>query len=198
MPYPLISLVNRLPQTLQGLSQINFHTRTFESFSLSFKRDSDASDVFESVKELTVASKCAFIIWWTLPEQRVASVSNLYAFFYNPTPPFVQNDGWSLYSPRDEYVRMGVGTRSKAWRFTDLNKDYSVCLSFPFLSDVSLIHYLLSSAQPIPLVSLCLQGSAIPLCSMRLNTAASAGFLFWVTFTGLTLYATILTLMSHC
>lgn len=129
MPYPLISLVNRLPQTLQGLSQINFHTRTFESFSLSFKRDSDASDVFESVKELTVASKCAFIIWCILPEQRIASVSNLYAFFYNPTPPFPQNDGWSLYSPRDEYVRMGVGTRSKAWRFTDLNRDYSVCPS---------------------------------------------------------------------
>lgn len=31
-----------------------------------------------------------------------------------------------MYSPRDEYIRMGVGTRSKAWRFTDLNKDYSV------------------------------------------------------------------------
>lgn len=22
---------------------------------------------------------------------------------------------------------MGVGTRTKAWRFTDINKDYSVC-----------------------------------------------------------------------
>lgn len=56
MPYPLISLVNRLPQTLQGLSQLTFHTRTFESFSFTFKKDSDATDVFESVKELTVAS----------------------------------------------------------------------------------------------------------------------------------------------
>jgi len=73
---------------------------------------------------------------------------------------------------------MGVGTRSKAWRFTDLNKDYSVCPSFSFLSDMALSHYLLSSALPIPLVSLCLQGSVIPLCSMRLNTAASAGFLY--------------------
>ncbi|KAF8197472.1 protein phosphatase [Pholiota molesta] len=112
MPYPLISLVNRLPQTLQGQSILNFHTRTFESFSLTFKRDADASDVFESVKELTVAT----------------SVSQLYAFFYVPTPPLPANEGWSLYSPRDEYIRMGVGTRSKAWRFTDLNKDYSVLL----------------------------------------------------------------------
>ena len=57
MPYPLISLVNRLPQDLQGQSQLNFHTRTFETFSLTFKKDYEASEVFESVKELTVASE---------------------------------------------------------------------------------------------------------------------------------------------
>ncbi|KAH9483902.1 Phosphoinositide 3-phosphatase [Psilocybe cubensis] len=115
MPYPLISLVNRLPHTLQGQSQLNFQTRTFESFSLTFKKDTDAGDVFESVKELTVAG----------------SVSQLYAFFYTPTPPFPNRDGWTIYSPRDEYVRMGVGTRSKAWRFTDLNKDYTFCPTYP-------------------------------------------------------------------
>lgn len=32
------------------------HTRTFETFSFSFTRETDASDVFDSVKELTVAS----------------------------------------------------------------------------------------------------------------------------------------------
>jgi myotubularin-related protein 6/7/8 len=57
MPYPLISLVNRLPQDLQGQSQLNFHTRTFETFSLTFSKDHEASDVFESVKGLTVASE---------------------------------------------------------------------------------------------------------------------------------------------
>jgi len=55
MPYPLISLVNRRPQNLQGQSQLNFQTRTFESFSLTFEKLSESSDVFESVKELTVA-----------------------------------------------------------------------------------------------------------------------------------------------
>ncbi|KAF9567532.1 phosphatases II [Agrocybe pediades] len=114
MPYPLISLVNRLPQTLLGKSQINFHTRTFESFSLTFNKESEASDVFETVKELTVAT----------------SVNQLYAFFYTPTPPLT-SEGWTMYSPRDEYVRMGVGTRSKAWRFTDLNKDYNFCPTYP-------------------------------------------------------------------
>lgn len=55
VPYPLISLVSRLPQTLHGQCPLTFHTRTFETFYLSFANDGDAADVFESVKELTVA-----------------------------------------------------------------------------------------------------------------------------------------------
>ena len=55
MPYPLISQVNRLPQSLQGQTQLDFYTRTFESFSLTLAKDTEATDVFESVKELTVA-----------------------------------------------------------------------------------------------------------------------------------------------
>ncbi|THU82889.1 phosphatases II [Dendrothele bispora CBS 962.96] len=115
VPYPLISLVTRLPQTLQGQCPVTFHTRTFETFSLSLSKESDAIDVFESVKELTVAT----------------SVFQLYAFFYSPNPPLPTNDGWSIYSPRDEFGRMGVGTRTKAWRFTDINKDYSFSPTYP-------------------------------------------------------------------
>lgn len=36
------------------------------------------------------------------------------------------NNGWNIYNPREEFGRMGVGTRSKAWRFTTINNDYSV------------------------------------------------------------------------
>ncbi|PBK78460.1 phosphatases II [Armillaria solidipes] len=115
VPYPLISLVTRLPQTIQGQCPLTFNSRTFETFTVSFARESDATDVFDSVKELTVAT----------------SVQQLYAFFYTPKPPFPQTDGWSLYSSREEFGRMGVGTRSKAWRFTDINKDYSFCPTYP-------------------------------------------------------------------
>ncbi|TEB26595.1 phosphatases II [Coprinellus micaceus] len=104
VPYPLISL-----------SPLSFHTRTFESFSFTFDKDSNSLDVFESVKELTVAT----------------SVTQLYAFFYTPNPSFPTNNGWSIYSPREEFGRMGVGTRTKAWRFTDINKDYSFCSTYP-------------------------------------------------------------------
>ncbi|KAJ7172226.1 protein-tyrosine phosphatase-like protein [Mycena filopes] len=115
VPYPLISLVTRLPQTHQGQSPLNFNSRTFETFSLAFNKESDASDVFDSVKELTVAT----------------SVQQLYAFFYSPNPPLPTSDGWSIYSPRDEFGRMGIGSRTKAWRFTDINKDYSFSPTYP-------------------------------------------------------------------
>lgn len=55
VPYPLISTVVRLPLSLHGQSPIAFRTRTFEYFTLTFTRDRDALDVFESIKELTVA-----------------------------------------------------------------------------------------------------------------------------------------------
>ncbi|KAF8586562.1 phosphatases II [Ramaria rubella] len=115
VPYPLISLVTRLPQTLQGLTPLAFRCRTFETFTLSFVQDQDATDVFESVKELTVAT----------------SVTQLYAFNYVPNPSLPTQIGWSLYSPREEFARMGVGSRTKAWRFTDINKDYSFCPTYP-------------------------------------------------------------------
>lgn len=60
VPYPLMSLVTRLPQTLQGRCPLTFHTRTFETFSLVFDKDTEAHDVFESVKELTVAGMPQF------------------------------------------------------------------------------------------------------------------------------------------
>lgn len=112
--YPLINHVNRLPQTLSGQCPISFRCRTFETFSLSFERDAEATDVFETVKELTVAD----------------SVTQLYAFYYTPSPPLTASNLWTLYSPREEFGRMGVGTRSKAWRFTDINKDYTCVSAF--------------------------------------------------------------------
>ncbi|KAI0748377.1 phosphatases II [Daedaleopsis nitida] len=115
VPYPLISLVSRMPMTLHGRCPLTIHTRTFETTFLLFATEKDAIDVFESVKELTVAT----------------TVNQLYAFFYVPNPPFVESNGWTLYSPREEFARMGVGSRSKAWRFTDINKDYSFSPTYP-------------------------------------------------------------------
>ncbi|KAH8117172.1 phosphatases II [Phellopilus nigrolimitatus] len=115
IPYPLISLVTRMPLTLEGDSPITIHSRNFRSFTLSFKKDIEAIDVFDSIRGLTVTS----------------TVSQLYAFFYTPSTPYDARGGWTLYSPREEFTRMGVGSRTKAWRFTDINKDYSFCATYP-------------------------------------------------------------------
>jgi len=42
-----------------------------------------------------------------------------------PISPDGRN-GWEIYNVQREYMRQGVGVRTKAWRFTDINKDYSV------------------------------------------------------------------------
>ena len=43
--------------TLDGRCPLTIHTRTFETMFFSFAAEKDAIDVFESVKELTVASE---------------------------------------------------------------------------------------------------------------------------------------------
>lgn len=50
----------------------------------------------------------------------VESVEQLYAFYYE-----TEGSSWR-YNPREEFARMGLGTRTKAWRFTDVNKDHEV------------------------------------------------------------------------
>jgi len=40
--------------------------------------------------------------------------------------PLTVSDGWNLYSPCEEFGRMGIGMRFKVWLFTDINKDYPV------------------------------------------------------------------------
>jgi hypothetical protein len=107
----------------------------FETFSLSFEKERDAMDVFESVKELTVCSEHPnYLVWVALIVTFLDSVNQLYAFFYTPSPPFDATSGWSIYSPREEFGRMGVGTRTKAWRFTDINKDYAVSIRLSLLT----------------------------------------------------------------
>lgn len=101
-------------------------TRTFDTITLLFGSENSAIDVFDTVKELTVASACPRIRSISLLTPVTASVTQLYAFYFVPNPPYVETNGWSLFSPREEFGRMGVGSRTKAWRFTDINKDYSV------------------------------------------------------------------------
>ena len=47
----------------------------------------------------------------------------------SPSPS--SSNGWAAFNPRSEFARQGLGSRTKAWRFTDINKDYSFCPTYP-------------------------------------------------------------------
>lgn len=59
IPYSTITLLTRLPQSIQGLYPLQIYTRTFESYVLLFERDRErgAEDVWQSVKDCAVACK---------------------------------------------------------------------------------------------------------------------------------------------
>lgn len=116
-----------MPAALDGSSSLLLHLRDFRSLTFNFKKEREASDVFESIKGLTVVCKCRSLFDGDKQfTNDAASVSQLYAFYYSPNPPLPTSNGWLLYSPREEFSRMGIGSRTKAWRFTEINKDYSV------------------------------------------------------------------------
>ncbi|WVQ82625.1 hypothetical protein IAT38_004757 [Cryptococcus sp. DSM 104549] len=115
IPYPTITLLTRLPQDIHGLYPLQVETKTFESYTILFTRDRDggAEDVWQSVKDCALKT----------------SVDQLHAFFYRPARR--SSAGWGVYNPRAEFARQGLGTRTKAWRFTDVNKDYSFSPTYP-------------------------------------------------------------------
>jgi myotubularin-related protein 6/7/8 len=65
---------------------------------------------------------------WPATEEMltVASTNQLYAFFYDPGRVEKRINAWGIYNPEKEFERMGLGTRTQEWRFTTINKDYSV------------------------------------------------------------------------
>ncbi|KAG0183345.1 hypothetical protein DFQ28_000931 [Apophysomyces sp. BC1034] len=69
-------------------------------------KEGEAQDVFDSVQKLTC----------------VSSTEQLYAYSYQPQPPFKTNDGWKIYDSIAEYERMGVtGLYSKLSNFNVAN-----------------------------------------------------------------------------
>ena len=110
IPYPLISLVTQLPQSLNGYYPLTIHCRDFKTFTLSFKDYADSSNVFDSVKGLTVASTLRDYCIHVLPSLRTFQLP--YSSFMHSTtrqarlsktrmvglhiPPLMNLPGWVL------------------------------------------------------------------------------------------------------
>jgi myotubularin-related protein 6/7/8 len=122
--YPIIHTVERRQPLGLGVEgcALRFRCRDFNFFTLTFRNEQDGKEVFESVQRLTCVGK--FDSESTL--LIVASVNQLYAFFYQPGKAEKKFNAWKIYEPEKEFARMGLGTRTHEWRITHINKDYSV------------------------------------------------------------------------
>ncbi|KAI8991912.1 protein-tyrosine phosphatase-like protein [Mycotypha africana] len=116
IPYSIVHIVERQPPSFQtGRYPIQIKCRDFSVITLSFLKDGDALDVYESIQRLAC----------------VSSIDQLYAFSYQPREPFTTNDGWNIYDPIKEYERMGVDVSTDQWRFSLINRDYKYSPTYP-------------------------------------------------------------------
>jgi Myotubularin-like phosphatase domain len=57
-------------------------------------------------------------------------MDQIYAFRYKEVHAAQAEEqkvnGWELYDFRKEFARQGIGSRTKAWRFTDINTNFTV------------------------------------------------------------------------
>ncbi|KAJ1664098.1 phosphatidylinositol-3-phosphatase ymr1 [Coemansia sp. RSA 1813] len=98
---------------------INVRCQHFLFFTLRCDDVRKLYDVFATMKQLAT----------------VRSVKQLYAFDYAPHPEFDDQVGsHGLYNPKEEFARMGVGRSEevgKFWRFSDINRTYQLCPTYP-------------------------------------------------------------------
>ncbi|SPO31360.1 related to YMR1 - Phosphatidylinositol 3-phosphate phosphatase [Ustilago trichophora] len=131
IPLSLIQKATRIPSLRisaqptspsQRIYPITLFYKTFDSAAFAFHSEHDQLAVFDSLKE------CAIL----------THVSQLYAFYYQPSPSdaIPHQDVSRLYDPKSEFARQGLGARSKAWRFTDINSQYAFCPTYPALMAV--------------------------------------------------------------
>lgn len=113
--YPIIAFctLRPAPAASRQLSSIRLRCRDFTFVCFYFVNEHKARDVFESIKQ------------WTCKSSRI---DKLYAFSYQPPPPEKEFNGWQLYDPRKEWARQGCLDEGKAWRLSEINVNYEVCL----------------------------------------------------------------------
>ncbi|KAK9458841.1 protein-tyrosine phosphatase-like protein [Lipomyces oligophaga] len=118
--YPIMAYVEHRPYSpFTGFSTIRIRCRDFNFLAFEFQSESESKEVFDTLQSLTC----------------VSSVENLYAFYYHPSGSSEESkvNTWNIYDPVTEFQRMGVGSTASGWRFTDINKTYQFCPTYPSL-----------------------------------------------------------------
>ncbi|TPX31852.1 hypothetical protein SmJEL517_g04911 [Synchytrium microbalum] len=98
---------------------IFIYTKSFLNARFYLLRDQDSQDAFSILTKFINVGK-------------FSSLDQLYAFTYRRAVTYSE-DGWSVFDPEREYKRMGVGSRTDAWRWSKVNEHYEFSSTYPKL-----------------------------------------------------------------
>ncbi|OXA56682.1 myotubularin-related protein 9 isoform X2 [Folsomia candida] len=107
-----IDLVERKPLTLGGGSLV-IKCKDFSVIHLDIVGSEDFNNAADSIEALS----------------NVDAQHLMYAFFYRPMYSIVE-DGWTAFSTEAEFSKLILQSENE-WRISHINRDYSVCKSYP-------------------------------------------------------------------
>ncbi|KAI9350057.1 Myotubularin-like phosphatase domain-containing protein, partial [Zopfochytrium polystomum] len=99
-----------------GLFPLHVVCRHFVFAKFFFEDEQDSIDLFSTLQRLV----------------NISSIDQHYAFYHQPTSNVIKSkQGWNVFDPTREFERMGLGTRTQAWRITTINNDFSFSSTYP-------------------------------------------------------------------
>ncbi|KAL3230220.1 Phosphoinositide 3-phosphatase [Nakaseomyces bracarensis] len=106
-------------EELWSMTNIKVIGKEFTVFSLDFRMEIEASEVYESLLNLTVLD----------------DIQKLYAFIYTPNKmeEKLAKSGHRIFDPVNEFHRQGIVTEgaSPNWRFSEINSKYELIPTYP-------------------------------------------------------------------
>lgn len=147
----LIGRVTRLPSlplpsaytsTLDSSTRafpIWIQLKNFESLTLYSGTEQVCQDIFRSLRTCTVLQHVEQLAAFhpdplllpprghLPPSPPVSSGAPGSDYTGKPSCPGAESSGWDVYDPMMEFERQGVWSRTRAWRTTTLNSNYTVC-----------------------------------------------------------------------
>ncbi|XP_078601978.1 phosphatidylinositol-3,5-bisphosphate 3-phosphatase MTMR6-like isoform X1 [Branchiostoma floridae x Branchiostoma japonicum] len=108
-----IDSVEKLPLSTVG-SPLLIRCKTFQTVTFVIAKERECHDIFESLIMLS----------------RPATITELYAFQYNPQATLLDHEeGWNYFSLEAEFSRQGLP--NNRWVHSPINKDYQICDTYP-------------------------------------------------------------------
>ncbi|KPV74830.1 uncharacterized protein RHOBADRAFT_376, partial [Rhodotorula graminis WP1] len=131
IPLTLLHSVTRTPPSLTGEpTPLVLRTRDYLTYELSFASIADADLAWDTLK-----AQCGTLSSGGLEARYAFAQPRRTAKGEGEGDGAGKGkgraDGWEVYDVEKEFARMGMGTRSKAWRFTNVNADFQFCPSYP-------------------------------------------------------------------